>query len=124
MARDKVTNKDVVKWFLATARVMSWNIKVWDQLGRANVGAFQLNYTKEYGGYEVVKITTKGGGEMNFSGTSRLSAREMICWFQGVQVGSGHRMSNASIDSDNDVKTYGATDKMLRSLKLPPIIHK
>lgn len=53
--------------------------------GKCNVGGLYLDYAKEYGGWQLCQHTNEFGACRVLTGTKRLSAAELVAWFEGAE---------------------------------------
>jgi hypothetical protein len=53
----------------------------------STVGKVSLSYIACYGGHNVEQVTSTTGGMRNLNGNGRMSARELMHWYDGVLCG-------------------------------------
>lgn len=71
--------------FEATAVLMKWDTEYWGDDGRPKKGAVSLDYNAACGGYQIVCVTNKHGGETQIGFNGRYSAARIEAWLLGAQ---------------------------------------
>jgi hypothetical protein len=88
----KFTRRALNELFATTCKVMGWSTKVFDENNKSILGAYRLDYYGIAGGYQIVQITTAGGGEGKLLFNRRLTINEMrialetMCWTRGYDL--------------------------------------
>jgi len=75
------------------ASVVGWDTRCYfafnDPQNGAAIGYVCLDYNSAYGGYNVEQTMTMTGGVKILNAPGRMSARELMAWFDGVEYGYG-----------------------------------